>query len=328
MKLKGVLIDLHIHLDGSLSIPIIKCLARLNNVSLPNDETLKTILSVSDDCNDLNEYLKKFHLPISLLQTKESLKLASKMLCDELKNQGLMYAEIRFAPQLHTQQGLSQTEVVEAVLDGIRLSDFHANLILCCMRGNKNFRENSETLNLTKRFLNNGVCAIDLAGAEGLYKTNKFNIIFEKASRQGLPITIHCGEADGPSSISSAIAWHPKRLGHGIRILEDLTLTRIISERDVFFELCPTSNINTKVVSSYGDFPIRKMLKHGLRVTINTDNLTVSNTSLEKEFHHLIDNFLISKEEVPMLITNSINAYFASNEEKKFMIERLLNHKF
>ena len=133
------LIDLHLHLDGSLSLESVKELANLQNIAIPSDDTeLTRRLQVSDDCRDLNEYLEKFSFPLTLLQTKEGIETAVYNLEQELKNQGLLYAEIRFAPQLHMQKGLTQTEVVEAAIKGLHRSDFHANLILCCMRGDQN----------------------------------------------------------------------------------------------------------------------------------------------------------------------------------------------
>ncbi|MBR2639648.1 MAG: adenosine deaminase, partial [Oscillospiraceae bacterium] len=146
MKTPG-LIDLHLHLDGSLSVKSVKELAALQNIEIPEDENeLLKLLRINDDCKDLTEYLEKFAFPGKLLQTKEAVALSVYNLQEELKEQGLIHAEIRFAPQLHTKKGLSQTEVVEAAIEGLNRSDFSAGLILCCMRGNDNHEENIETV--------------------------------------------------------------------------------------------------------------------------------------------------------------------------------------
>ena len=323
MNLKGILIDLHLHLDGSLSMETIKHLAKTQNIAIPSDVELKKMLSVPKDCADLNEYLDKFRFPLSLLQTKEAITYATYALCEELANQGLMYAEIRFAPQLHTNNGLSQTEVVRAVIKGAMKSKLHTNIILCCMRGNNNRKENVETVIVAKKFLGKGVCALDLAGAEGLYKTKTFDYMFRCATCSDIPMTVHCGEADGPDSIKSAVKWNPRRLGHGVRVLEDKYLMEYLAKRNIYFELCPTSNLNTKVYDSYCEYPVKKMLRNGLKVTINTDNRTVSDTSIIDEFNHIIAGNNLDANDVAVLLKNSVNASFARKSHKKAMHKKI-----
>lgn len=330
MKLDGILIDLHCHLDGSLSVDTVKYLAKRNRISIPkNDDEIKVLLSVSDNCADLNEYLEKFALPLSLLQTKESLTYATHKLCDEFKKQGLMYAEIRFAPQLHTKNGLSQEDAVKAVIEGKKLSSLKSNIILCCMRGDNNRDENLETIALAKTFYKKGVCAIDLAGAEALYKTNTFGYIFDSATRCRMPITVHCGEADGKNSILYAMEnmrhtnTAPKRFGHGIRILEDETLSKEAIDNNFFFELCPTSNLNTKIFASYYEYPVKEMLKKGMKVTINTDNCSVSDTTIVDEFNNIITGNKLDLEDVIRLLRNSVDASFADKRFKKSMHNKI-----
>ena len=135
------MIELHMHLDGSLSIDNCKKLAELQNINITEEEIHNKMI-LSKECHDLNEFLTKFEFPISLIQSVESIKLAIKNLQDELLKQGIIYAEIRFAPQLHKRNGLSQEEVVKAAIEGLNLSELKCNLILCCMRGNNNYDEN------------------------------------------------------------------------------------------------------------------------------------------------------------------------------------------
>ena len=192
------LIDLHLHLDGSLSLESVRDLARMQNIQVEaDDEQLLKLLQVGPDCKDLNEYLEKFAFPCSLLQKPEAITRSVENLRRELKEQGLLYAEIRFAPQLHLLQGLTQRQVVQAAVDGLKEEGVKANLILCCMRGDRNREENLETIRLTAEFLGKGVCAADLAGAEALFTTEMFVDIFALARELGIPYTIHAGEAAG-----------------------------------------------------------------------------------------------------------------------------------
>ena len=168
-----------LHLDGVISLSSARQLARMQGFAIPeSEEELKRLMQVSDDCKDLNEFLEKFAFPCSLLQTPEGQDTATFNLCEELRAQGLIYAEIRFAPSLSCEKGMTQKDAVKAALEGMNRSSFRANLILCCMRGN-DAATNAETIRLTKNYLGKGVCAANLAGAEALYP-NK-DIVFSAA---------------------------------------------------------------------------------------------------------------------------------------------------
>lgn len=323
MKTPG-LIDLHLHLDGSLSVKSVKELAAMQNIEIPeNEEELLKLLRVNEDCKDLTEYLEKFAFPGKLLQTKEALALSVYNLQEELKEQGLIHAEIRFAPQLHTHNGLSQREVVEAAVEGLERSDFSAQLILCCMRGNGNREENLETVRLTKDFLGKGVCALDIAGAEALFPTKDFADLFALARELEIPFTIHAGEADGPESVYKALEYGTKRLGHGVRSLEDPALIEKIAKEGITLELCPTSNIHTCIFPSIEEYPLRKLMEAKVCVTINTDNMTVSGTNLDNEMKKLIAAFSLTDEEIKGFARNSVAACFASEETKAALLEKI-----
>ena len=229
------LTDLHLHLDGSVSVASARRLAEIEMISLPEDDAeLKDMLMVSEDCADLNEYLERFLLPVSLMQSKESLKTAAEDLCKTLAEKGLMYAEIRFAPQKHCEKGLTQKEVVKSVLDGISESGFDAGLILCCMRdGADNRAENLETVRLSYEFQNNGVCACDLAGAEALFPNENYIYVFEEAKRLGVKLTVHSGEALGADSVKTAVENGADRIGHGVRSVEDEDVVKLLLEKDI-----------------------------------------------------------------------------------------------
>ena len=264
----------------------------------------------------MNEYLEKFAFPGSLLQTKEGISTAVYKLAEELKEQGLLYAEIRFVPQKHMEQGLSQEEVVEAAIDGMKKSDLKAQLILCCMRGNDNHEENLETVQVAGNYLGKGVCAVDLAGAEALFPTDNFEDLFVLAKELNIPYTIHAGEASGPSSVYKALEFGAKRIGHGVRSIEDFELMKKLTDEKIYLEFCLTSNLNTRIFEKIEEYPIREFLDAGVKITVNTDNMAVSNTTLKEEYALLIETFHLNEKEVKQIVNNSIEASFADDETK------------
>ena len=317
-------IDLHLHLDGSLSIASVRKLAELQGIPVPvSDAELKQRLSVSADCRDLNEYLEKFEFPCSLLMTWESLREAVRTLLGELAAEGHIYTELRFAPQKHCEKGLTQEEAVLAALEGLKDSPIPANLILCCMRGNDNRAENLETVKVAAKYLGQGVCAVDLAGAEALFPTADFEDVFRLAREKGVPMTIHAGEADGPESVRMALSFGAARLGHGVRSAEDGELLRILSEKGTTLELCPTSNLNTVVVSDLRDYPLRQLLDAGVKLTVNTDNRSVSDTTIRREFQLLAETFRLTRAEIRQLLLNAAEAAFAPESVKAALREKI-----
>lgn len=314
------LIDLHLHLDGSLSVWTVRQLAEMQSILIPDSETeLLKMLQVSDSCKDLNEYLEKFDFPCSLLQSEEAITTAVSNLKQELADQGLLYAEIRFAPQLHTLHGLTQDQVVKAAICGLHCNDFKANLILCCMRGDNNRTQNLETVRIAGRYLGQGVCAVDLAGAEALFPTDYFEELFREASNLDVPYTIHAGEADGPRSVRTALRYGAKRIGHGVRSVEDEALLASLARQGITLELCPTSNLNTNIFDRISAYPLPKLLNSGVKVTINTDNMTVSGVTLESELEKVRAAFDLTKEQMKMLAHNAADASFADEEVKQWL---------
>ena len=312
----AAVIDLHLHLDGSLSPTLVKRLAQDQHFPLPSGD-LESALSVPTDCESLNDYLRCFDLPVSLLQTRESLTLAVQELSARLEDQGLLYAELRFAPSQHTRQGLTQAQVVEAAIAGLPKPKtgagwtFSCRLILCCMRGGEE-AANLETVEVARSFLGKGVCALDLAGAEALYPTSQYGELFSLAKGWGVPFTLHAGEAAGPESIWQALKLGASRIGHGVRAREDRQLLQELFRRRIPLELCPTSNLQTKAVLSLADFPLREYLEQGLLATLNTDNMTVSCTTLAGEYALLE----ITPQERRQLLLNSVKAAFLPNDGK------------
>lgn len=319
------MIDLHLHLDGSLNVFDCIYLAEKFDIELGDDFPLN--LYVPEDCPSLEEYLTRFDLPIRLMQNKTALYLFSKTLVLQLFELGFIYAEIRFAPLLHTKEGLSQREVVQTVLNGINdalkdCPDFEANLILCCMRHAPK-EVNKETIEVANEFKGTRVVAVDLAGAEKLHPSSYFKEIFDLAKHYGLNITIHAGEATGSDEIMMALDNGAKRIGHGVHLSLDEDTVRRVKKENICFEFCPTSNLQTKSLSSYKDVPLRQFMDRGIPVTINADNMTVSNVTAISEMKIMVETFNLSKEEVYGLLLNSINHSFAEEKVKKKLKEKL-----
>lgn len=323
------MIDLHCHLDGSITLEIAKKLGELQNIELPakSDEALLKKLSVPEDCESLNDFLQCFGLPLRLLQTKEGIAEAVRLVQENCKSQGLMYLEIRFAPQLHQIQGLTQEEVILSALEGLEQSDLHTNLILCLMRSDHNQDENLETVKLAKKYLvkDEGVVAIDLAGAEGLFKTADFEKEFALASELGVPFTIHAGEADGADSVWTALKFGAKRIGHGVRIAEDSELVKYVVEHKIPLEMCPNSNRQTKAVSDMTNYPLKDFLKAGVKVTINTDDMAICRTALENEYSYIQKMYGITPDEKKQMLLNAVDAAFCSEEYKNKLRYKILN---
>ncbi len=311
MNLKNIpKVELHLHLDGSVRLDTA---SRLTGKSI---EEVRSLMIAKEKCHDLNEYLTKFNLANEIMQSQENLTRIAKELVEDLKNDNVIYAEVRFAPLLHTKKGLTGEEVIEAVLLGLKDEDLKVNLILCMMR-QFSFEDNLKTIELAIKYLDKGVVAIDLAGAEALYPTANFERLFQIAKDKNIPFTIHAGEADGKDSILSAINFKTKRIGHGVRCIEDKETLDMINKNNITLEVCPTSNIQTDIFKNYHDHPIRKLYDMNILVTINVDNMTVSNIDLTQEYEKLVKNFNFTLKDFKKMNINAINASFLKEELKE-----------
>ena len=182
--------------------------------------------------------------------------------------------------------------------------------------------KNEESIDLAAAYLGNGVVAADLAGAEALFATEIFSSLFAEAQRKDVPFTIHAGEAAGPESIKAALRLGAQRIGHGVRSLEDTGVIQDLKAANVALEICPTSNLQTRIFESIERFPLEQLLDAGLTVTINTDNMTVSNTTLSREFELLQQHCGLDKNTARELAENAARAVFSDSSEK----DRLLAH--
>lgn len=314
----GCYTDLHLHLDGSLSIPTARRLAELQGITLNlSDEELRKQLQVDEGCQDLNQYLEKFDFPLTLLQTPEGITESIKLLAQELKDLGYIYAEIRYAPQKHCLNGLTQREVIEASIKGKQQAALPVSLILCCMRGSDNHEQNLETVRLAAEYVDKGIAAIDIAGAEALFPTSDFADLFRLAKASNVPFTIHAGEADGAESVKVALDYGTKRIGHGVRSAEDPLLVQRLADEGITLECCPTSNLNTAIFQSISQYPFRQFWDKQVRFTVNSDNMMVSATNVIREFQLLNSAFFLTVNEVKQLLENSIDASFAPESLKE-----------
>lgn len=324
-------VDLHLHLDGSLSPETVLEQAKRRKIKLPADtkEKLFSYLAAPADCDSLNAYLRCFEIPLSVLQTGEALSFAACELVKGLADKGIRYAEVRYAPQFHTREGLTQENSVAAVLDGVKKAvkmadkNIKIQLILCCMRGNKNMEANFETVRTAEKFRNRGVAALDLAGAEGVFPTSDYEEIFALARRLGIPFTIHAGEAAGAESIWKALEFGASRIGHGVRAAEDKELVKELIKRKIPLEMCPVSNRQTKAVKDFSAYPLRSYLEQGALVTVNSDNMTVSNTWAGAEYEFLRKQCGLTEEEAKKLSLNSVEAAFLPEGEKRTLKEMI-----
>lgn len=308
-------IDLHCHLDGSFSAEFIKQ-ATGNQRSL---EQLYRELEAPANCSSLTEYLTCFDLPISAIQTKENITLGVLDVLSQAANDNVKYIELRFAPNCSTSQELSLSNIYEAAIEGTKLGfekyGIYSNIILCAMR-HHDINTNIKLLHSMYDYVGHGICALDLAGDESMFPNENFYELFKKARDMKIPFTIHSGECGSVNNVRLAMEYGASRIGHGIALIKDLNLMKEIKKRRIGLELCPISNFQTGAWSDVDSYPLRTFLDNDLLATINTDNRTVSNTSMSKEFALSTKQLSIREEDLYTLYKNSVEISFANDNIK------------
>lgn len=304
-------IELHCHLDGSLSKEFIQ--ARLKR-AVSFEE-----LCVAENCKSLAEYLEKFELPGECIKDEEGLKGAGYDVLAAMSRENVCYAEIRFAPLLSVTEKMGTEQVIASLLEGLERGreEFGVdyNVITCAMRHHSE-EQNYRMIKAARQFLGMGVCAADLAGAEAQYPMSEFMELFRKTKKLGMPFTIHAGECKNAQNIADAIQVGASRIGHGIAMRGNPSLQRMVREKHIGIEMCPISNLQTKAVESVSEYPLREFLDAGLPVTVNTDNRTVSNSSMTKELEFIQRVYGISDEEIRLLMRNAADTAFADDDIK------------
>lgn len=311
-------VELHCHLDGSLSREFIE--ARLGR-AVQTEE-----LSVSGDCTSLAEYLEKFSLPGQCIMDGRGLEGAGYDVLKSMSQENVCYAEIRFAPLLSETGSMNCNAVIEALLKGLERGkkefgvDF--GVITCAMRHHSQ-EDNSRMIKTAREYLGYGVCAADLAGAEASYPMSQFMELFTNTRRMEMPFTLHAGECGNVQNIIDSVKAGAGRIGHGIAMRGHADLQRELAHRGIGIEMCPISNLQTKAVPGTAQYPIREFLNEGLKVSINTDNRTVSNTTLTKELLFIQKTYGITDEELLILMKNAADTVFAGDEVKDRLYRKL-----
>lgn len=304
-------IELHCHLDGSLSKKFIQ--TRLGRAVSVEE------LSVTQNCRSLAEYLEKFDLPGACLKDEAGLEGAGYDVLENMSRENVYYAEIRFAPLLSVTEEMGTEQVIAALLKGLERGkkDFGVeyNVITCAMRHHSE-EQNYQMIKTAREFLGEGVCAADLAGAEAQYPMTEFMELFYKTRKLGMPFTIHAGECGSAQNIVDAVHAGAGRIGHGIAMRGDVAIQKLVREAHIGIEMCPISNLQTKAVKSAAEYPMREFLDAGVLVTVNTDNRTVSNSSMTKELEFIQKMYGISDDEIRLMMRNAAETAFADEDLK------------
>jgi adenosine deaminase len=326
-------IDLHCHLSGSIRPETILDIAMKEGIEVPTKDLdeFKKYVQVPKNCRSLKEYLTRFKLTLRVMQKPKYLYRITDELLKDLSEQNVKYIEVRFAPFFHMEGGMSFEETVESVIsamdDGKKKYGIIAKALLICMRHHP--PENSlQVAEKGKKYLSRGVVGIDMAGNEHDFPPEIHKEAFQLANKYGFHRTVHAGETGIPENIITAIEeLYAERIGHGVHAYMNKDIFQYVKENRVPLEMCISSNVQTKAVESYKSHPIKNYLNHGIPVTVNTDNTTVSNTTLEEEYSILMEEQGFTLDDIKKVIMNSVDVSFTTDEEKK-KLKSLFNEKF
>ena len=317
--------ELHVHLDGSLRPETMVELAAAQRKPLPRADAdeLRAYMHVTDARN-LVDYLGRFEVTLSIMQSGEPLERIAYELAEDLARENVRYAEIRYSPLLHTREGLPLTEAVEAPLRGLRRAEeefgIRTALIICGIR-NMEPETSRDLADLTVAYKNRGVVAFDLAGAEYNYPAKKHKDAFYTVINRNMAATIHAGEAYGPESIHQALHYcRANRIGHGTRLCEDVDLMRYVRDFRIPVEICLTSNVQTRAVPSYAEHPLRLYFDEGIALSLNTDNRLMSGTTVTEEYWLAHYHLAFTWPELVDIALMSFDAAFLPWDEKQGMI--------
>ncbi len=322
--------DLHCHLDGSLRLDTIIDLADKQEVKLPaeNPDALRKHLIMGEHTRNLDDYLQAFKSTLSVLQTEEALRRVAYELVEDASAENVWYIEVRFSPILHTKKGLSLGRIIEAVLDGLKQGEKQfgtkTGLILCGMR-NMDPSVTKQLAELCVAYKYQGVVGFDLAGAEEDFPAKEHREAFYLVLNNNINCTIHAGESSGPGSIHQALHYcGAHRIGHGTTLKEDGDLLNYVNDHRIPLEICLSSNVHTKVVPSIETHPLRFYYDYGLRVTINTDNRLMSDTTVTKELHLAAMELNFNEEEIRDLIIFGFKSSFLHYKPKVNLLNAAL----
>ena len=322
-------VELHCHLDGSLRISSILDIAKKEGIKLPsyNLESLRPYLKAGKKRGTLEDYIKRFDITLSVMQSPKSLKRIAYELIEDVAKENVRYIEVRYSPILHTQRGMTLNTAIESVQKGLKKGEkqygVKSGIIICGIRHIS--PEKSLILaDLAVRYKNKGVVGFDLAGAEENFPAKEHREAFYLIRNNNINATIHAGEAFGPSSIHQAIhQCGANRIGHGTRLKEDKGLMQYVNDHRIALEICLTSNWQTKSIRSLKYHPAKLYYEQGIRITLNTDNRLISGTTLTNEFmlaHQLFNFTLHDFREITIIAMKSA---FIPHQERKKMIKKI-----
>ena len=323
-------VDLHCHLDGSLRPEPIWELAQERHVTLPAKslEDLRQLFNPEGAKRSLPDYLKRFEYTLAVLQDAEALTRAAYELALDCAAEKVLYLEVRYSPILHTRQGLKLTQVMNAVLDGLaaaaREVDITTGVIVCGIRSIS--PETSLRLaELAVAYKHQGVVGFDLAGVEDQYPAREHTEAFYLIRKNNINCTVHAGEAYGPDSIKQALHnLNTHRIGHGTRLREDGDLLNYVNDHRIPLEICLTSNVQAGAVKSLETHPLRLYYDWGLRVTLNTDNRLMSNTTMSQEYLLACRTFGFSEQDLKNIIIMGFKSSFMPYKTKVNFLDRVL----
>ena len=318
--------ELHCHLDGSVRPATLLDLAREQGVSMPaaTPEALREFMIVRD-AHNLEEYLARFDITLSVMQTEASLERTAYELAEDAAAEGVRYIEVRYAPVLNVRGGLSLGAAVEAPLRGLaRAERDHAivgRVIICGLR-NMSPEVSLELSRLAVAYRVRGVVGFDLAGGEMGNPASGHAKAFEHARCNDLACTCHAGEGAGADSVRQAVhVCCANRLGHATRLIEDESLTEYVNDRRIALEICLTSNVQTRATDSYETHPLRQYYERGLNVVLNTDNRLMSGVTLVDEYEHAT-RLGFEFDDLARMALNGFESAFLPFEERAVLVER------
>lgn len=322
--------DLHVHLDGSLRPATVLDLARHveTDVPLATEADVMAACRAPAECSSLEDYLKVFDVTLTLLQSAAALERVAFELAEDAHRENVRLLEVRYSPVLHQREGLALDEIVAAVARGLdharRRYGIRCGQIICGIR-HLAPASSVELARLATRWHRRGVIGFDLAGAELGNPAREHGEAFAIVRAANVAVTVHAGEAFGPASIQQALHHaRARRLGHGTRLGEDPDLLDWVNDFRIPVEVCLASNVQTRAVSTLLEHPIGRFLKAGLRVTLNTDNRLVSDTTVTNEFALAVEAFDLTLDDVLALILNGFKAAFLPLAEKRRLVEQAL----
>jgi len=342
-KLPKVL--LHDHLDGGVRPATVADLAKSNNYkNLPTTNPVELAKWFRDSCDSgsLDKYLEAFVHTVGVMQSKEAIERIAFEAVEDLSNDGVVYAEIRFAPELHQENGLSLDEIVASVIEGFQrgektMARSGKNIVVrALLTAMRTAARSSEIAELSVKWREKGVVGFDIAGKEAGFPPTRHLDAFDEVRKANFHMTIHAGEAFGLPSIWEAVQiCGTDRLGHGVRIVDDINktvdgnyklgeLSSFVRDRRVPLELCPSSNVQTGAAKSIKEHPIGVLTKLGFRATVNTDNRLMSDTTMTKEMTLLVNELDFSLKELQWLSVNAMKSAFIHFDERLEIINKVI----